>query len=136
METYSQVAGFVRARIAVVGTIRPSKAKDLGLDSPDMLVQIKNGKARIPFEKVGAVANAIKADPFELWTMCMKEYQPDTWKAVSPFMDVGLTADERRLINNLRFAAGGGPYLAALTDESKRLFNELIDSLQCHKTIQ
>lgn len=135
MEINSQVASFIRARIAVVGVLSEDKAKRFGLDSLGILNEVQRGRARLPFEKIGAVARLLKTDPFELWTMCMKEYQPATWHAISPFMEVGLTGDERRLINNLRCAVSG-PYLAALTDESRMYFEQLLESLHCHKTIQ
>lgn len=135
MENTSQVANFICTRIAVVGKPPEAIAEYVGFESPNVVVQIKNGEVPLPFEKIGALAKFLQTDPFTLWGMCMEEYQPTTWKAISPFMEVGLTADERLLVNNFRFFAGG-PYVAALTEESQGLLKEFLDSLRGHKTIQ
>lgn len=135
MENRSAVALFVTSRIYKTGKPQKDIAHEAGFDKPNMITMIKQGKTRLPIDKIGPMAKALETDPVQLLKMCMEEYHPATWKAIAPFMESAMTEDERQLVTSLR-ASVGGPFLAALNDESRTHFQNFIRSLHGPATIQ
>jgi transcriptional regulator with XRE-family HTH domain len=135
METTSQVARFIQRRIEETGQTQKDIAFKVGFEKPNIITMIKQGKTRLPLDKIGLMANALETDPAQLFHMCMEEYQPATWKVIAPFMEGALTKDELRLLNSLR-AWVGGPFLSALSEESKEHFNKFMASMRTPATIQ
>ena len=135
METTSQVARFVNSRIEATGQLQKDIAMQVGFDKPNMITMIKQGKTRLPLDKVGPMAKALETDPVRLLSMCMEEYHPATWKAIAPYMESAMTADERKLLSALR-AWVGGPFLSALNEESRNCFENFLQSLRVPATIQ
>lgn len=135
METTSQVARFIQRRIEETGQKQTDIAFKVGFEKPNVITMIKQGKTRLPLDKVGLMANALETDPTQLFQLCMEEYLPATWKVIAPFMEGAMTKDELRLLNSLR-AWVGGPFLSALSEESKTHFNEFMASLRTPATIQ
>lgn len=134
MESRCSVARFIRNRLEEIGRPLEDVAQAAQLESIDV-IQIRDGKSPVPMSKVGALAQALESDPFELWMMCMREYEPDTWLAISPFVADGLTPDERLLIKSLRQVAQA-PYLAVIRPESYELLHTFLKSLRTHPTVQ
>lgn len=135
METTSQVARFIASRIEVTGQLQKDIAERAGFEQPNIITMIKQGKTRLPLDKVGPMAKALETDPVKLFAMCMEEYQPATWKAIAPFMETAFTQEERRLIASLR-AFAGGPFISVLSDESRQCFEEFMRSLRTHPRVQ
>lgn len=135
METTSQVARFIERRIEETGQKQKDIAFKVGFEKPNVITMIKQGKTRLPLDKVGLMANALEIDPTELFQLCMEEYQPATWKVIAPYMENAMTKDELQLLNSLRTWVGG-PFLSALSEESKTHFNKFMVSLRTPATIQ
>lgn len=135
METTSKVARFIQRRIEETGQSQKDIAFKVGFEKPNIITMIKQGKTRLPLDKIGLMANALETEPTELFQMCMEEYQPATWKVIAPFMEGAMTRDELRLLNSLR-AWVGGPFLSALSEESKTHFNAFMASLRTPASIQ
>ena len=134
MEKASSVASFIATRIRETGKPQKDIAREAGFDKPNIITMFKQGRTKIPLAKVGALAKALETDPVLLFRMCMSEYNPDTWGEIEPLIDSALTSDELELIVALR-ARVGAPYLAALTDDSKRLMSELLRSMRAPRGI-
>ena len=135
MENKSTVARFIATRIEETGQMQKDIAAKVGFEHPNIITMIKQGKTKLPLDKVGTMARALETDPVELLRMCMEEYHPATWKAIEPYMETGITAEEGRLLASLRSWAGG-PYLAALSDESRGHFEQFMLSLRTPSTVQ
>ena len=135
METTSRVARFITERIEATAKLQKDVATKVGFDKPNMITMIKQGRTRLPLDKVGPMAMALETDPVALLQMCMEEYQPKTWAAIAPFMEMVLTEDERRLLTSLR-ASVGGPFLSALDTESREHFERLMKSLRASSSNQ
>lgn len=135
MTIKSKVASFIASRIEETGQLQKDIASKCGFDKPNMITMIKQGLTRLPLDKVGPMAMALETDPVQLLKMCMEEYQPATWKAIEPFMETAMTRDELRLITALR-AWIGGPFLSALSNDSRSHFDKFIVSLRTPATIQ
>jgi hypothetical protein len=133
--TESQVARFIAQRIVITGKQQNIIAKEAGFEKPNIITMLKQGKTRLPLERVGPMAKALETDPVYLLQLCMKEYTPETWNAIEPYLDSAMTEDERKLLCALR-AWVGGPFLAALNSESRIHFDNFIRSLRTSTTVQ
>lgn len=133
MKTASQVALFIASRIEATDQLQKDIATKCGFEKPNMITMVKQGRTRLPIGKVGPMAKALETDPFQLLKMCLEEYHPETWEAIAPFMKQAVTQDELRLLNALR-ASIGGPFLSAISDESKIHLENFIASLSTPAT--
>lgn len=129
MKTTSPVACFIASRIEATDQLQKDIATKCGFDKPNMITMIKQGLTHLPLDKVGPMAMALEIDPVQLLRMCMEEYHPTTWKAIEPLMASAMTQDELRMLTALR-ASIGGPFLSALSDESKSHFENFMASLR------
>lgn len=129
MENHSEVARFVANRIQMTGKLQKDIAREAGFDKPNMITMIKQGRTRLPLDKVGPMARALETEPVSLLQMCLEEYHPETWKAIAPFMESAVTEDELRLLQTLRNWIGG-PYLVALSPNQKDAFDNLLIALK------
>ena len=134
MKPRSKVAIFIAERIETTGQLQKDVAAKAGFAKPNIITMLKQGKARLPLDKIGPMAQALETDPVHLLLICMEEYHPSTWKAIAPFMELAMTADEHRLVNALR-AWVGGPFLSALSEESRAHFDKFMQSLRSPASI-
>lgn len=129
MEIKSQVASFVAERIRITGKKQVEIAAVAGFDKPNVITMIKQGKTKLPLGKVGPMAKALETDATYLLKLCLEEYQPETWKAISPYMDDMLTSDEIRFMRAVRNWAGVN-FISAFTKEQQSKLNAFINSMQ------
>jgi hypothetical protein len=123
------VASFVRHRIAILDKQQTDIAAECGFEKPNIITMIKQGKTKLPLNKVCLMAKALEADPVHLLKLCLSEYQPENWSAIEPLLELALTDVERELLKQLRLNVGR-PYLTALSPESQRLFAQFLQSLR------
>jgi hypothetical protein len=86
MKITSEVARIIAFRIETTGKLQKDIAAKVGFENANMITMIKQGKARLPLDKVGPMALALEIDPLYLLQLCMEEYQPTTWKAIAPLL--------------------------------------------------
>lgn len=129
MNNKSRVAHFIAERISASGKLQKDIAEKAGFEKPNVITMIKQGKTKLPLERVGPIARALEADPVALLHMCLEEYQPETWRAVKPYLQPALSEAERQIISVLR-ARAGTPFIEALSEESKRHLRNLLDSVR------
>lgn len=131
----SAVARFLAERIEASGQLQKDIAEKVGFEKPNMITMVKQGKTRLPLDKVGPMAKALEVDPLQLLQLCMQEYYPHTWSSIAQLLTPAITEDERQLLAALR-ASVGGPFLSALSDESRAQFQRLMLSLRAPAAIQ
>lgn len=129
MENTSQVAVFVSERIRITGKKQVEIAEEAGFDKPNVITMIKQGKTKLPLAKVGLMAKALEVDPIYLLKMCLEEYQPDTWKEISPYMEDMVTADEMKILRAIRTGIGAA-YISAMTKEQNEALNNFVSTMK------
>ena len=134
MNTRSKVAALIADRIEATGQLQKDIAAKAGFPKPNIITMLKQGKTRLPLDKIGPMARALETDPIHLLQLCMEEYHPSTWKAIAPFMESAMTEDELRLLKALRTWVGG-PFLSALNEESRAHFDKFMQSLRLPSSI-
>jgi len=124
----SLVARFIASCIEKSHYSQKEIAMLSGFERPNIITMIKQGKTKVPLDKIGLIANALEIDALQLFKMCMEEYQPSTWDVIAPFMEPTLTRDETRLLMALRESTGGLS-LSALGDKSRQHLEDFILSV-------
>ena len=88
----------------------------------------------MPLAKVGTFARAVNTDPAQLLQLCLREYYPEVWEAISDFFEDSLTTDEVRLVKVLR-AAIGVPFLSCLAIQERKKLDDLLTVLSQAPTV-
>lgn len=91
----SNVATYIASRIEASGQLQKDIAEKVGFERPNMITMVKQGRSRLPIDKIGSMARALGIDPIALFSMCMEEYYPNTWKAIAPCLESAMTASKR-----------------------------------------
>jgi hypothetical protein len=132
MNELCPLARFVTTRIDQLRKKQKVIAAVAGLES-NMITMIKQGDAKRPLARVGGIAGALETDPGHLLKLCLSTYYPDVRDAIAPYMATALTDDELRLLASLR-AATGEPFIAALSEVSRKRLAQFIDGLRVEQS--
>lgn len=101
------VAAYIQLQIAVSGVAQKDIAEALGYDNPNVITMFKQGKTKLPLNKVGQLAKVLGVDPVHLLRLVMNEYCPDTWQAIQHLVGNSLiTANEMTLVEIVRKTCG------------------------------
>ena len=101
-------AGFLNTKFASSDVRQNRIAKQIGYDHPNVLTMFKQGKTKLPLNKVGPLAKALQTDPMHLLRLVMSEYMPETWESLQDLVGTSLvTRKELELLQAVRLATGG-----------------------------
>jgi hypothetical protein len=122
------VAEYIDMQIHICGKKQLEIAQESGFEKPNIVTMIKQGKTKLPLDKIGKFAKAIEVDPVFLYRLCMTEYFPDTWNEIQRVLNQPIiTLNEYEMIECVREANQSNPRL----DEKGRL--KLADLVQALK---
>lgn len=128
------VAEYINWQINLCGKSQIEIAKETGFDKPNIITMIKQGKTKLPMEKIGKFAKAIEVDPIHLFKLCMSEYWPDTWSEIQRILgQPALTVNEMEIIETVRQSNVVNPRIN--TDEDRERLMAVIDSLKGDNSI-
>jgi transcriptional regulator with XRE-family HTH domain len=82
-------------------------AREAGFPHPNMLSMIKNGKSRLPLERVPALAEALEIDPALLFRFALSENWPGYERVVLRIFGDVMTMEEREMISFMRHVCDG-----------------------------
>lgn len=57
-------------------------AQECGYPNPNIVTMIKQGRTKMPINKVKVMADALDLDSKLLLKLCFEEYQPGNWEAI------------------------------------------------------
>lgn len=101
------IAEFIADRLAVTDKTHRQVAEECGFDMPNIITMFKQGRTKVPLDRIGALAKALGADPVHLLRLAMQEYMPETWKHIEDILNsTMLTANELELIQSFRRITG------------------------------
>jgi hypothetical protein len=104
------VAQFLDNAINMSGKTQIEIATEIGYDKPNIITMFKQGKTRLPINKIGTVAVALGVDPVHMLRLALSEYLPETWEVIEQvFNDKLVTEEELTVINIMRSEGGGLP---------------------------
>lgn len=113
------VAEFITHKIRVSGKSQVEIASELGYDKPNIITMFKQGRTRIPLDKVGPLAKALEINPALFLKKVMGEYMPETLAALQSVLDgLQLTQNELELIAAYRQTTKGKDVSAVVCDKA------------------
>jgi hypothetical protein len=71
-----------------------------------MLSMLKRGEAKVPFEKVPALAQALDLDPAHVFRLAVEQYWPDDAKVINKIFGAIKTRNEAAIIARIRDLSG------------------------------
>lgn len=122
------VAEYLSWQINLCGKKQLEIAEEVGFPKPNVINMIKQGKTKLPLDKIGRFAKAIEVDPVHLFKLCMQEYMPETWREIERMMSQPvLTTNELEFIEIIRESNVINPRLH--TDSDKERFRNFVETL-------
>jgi hypothetical protein len=123
------VAQYISGAISLSGKTQRTIAEDLGYDNPNILTLFKQGKTKLPINKVPAMAKSLGVDPVKLIRLVMREYMPDTWDVLDDLIGASLVSAEDRALLKVVDAATGG---LGFDPDDKQLQNDVRTAFTAH----
>jgi transcriptional regulator with XRE-family HTH domain len=81
------VAQYVSQQIDLCGKKQIELAAECGFDKPNIISMIKQGKTKVPINKIRLLAKALEIDEAEFMKLVLLEYHPDLLDAISTIID-------------------------------------------------
>lgn len=113
----SSIAQYLTKQIDSLSGVKSQReiAVEVGYDKPNMISMLKRGEAKVPLDKIPALAKALHVDPAFLFRLAMEQYWPDLAKAISSIFGTIISKNEASIIDRIReLTKNGDP---ALTPE-------------------
>lgn len=123
------VSEYITWQIALCGKSQIDIAKEAGFEKPNVITMIKQGKTKVPLNKIGSMAKALEIDPVFFFRLCMSEYMPDLMDIIAAITNQPvITRNEFDFIEVIRSAKVSNPKLR--TDAERKKLREFVDTLK------
>jgi hypothetical protein len=101
------VAEFLTKVINASGKTQTEICYEIGYTKPNIITMFKQGKTKVPLDKIGPLARSLGVDGRDFFRMVLGEYMPETLRAIEPYMTIkGMTSQETFLLETYRAACG------------------------------
>jgi hypothetical protein len=122
------VAEYLATQIDLCGKTQMEIAREVGFEKPNVITMFKQGKSKLPISRVGKMAKALGVDPFFLYELVMREYEPDTWTAIESDVMRGsrLTLSEREVLKLMQLSGASD---ATLSSEDRSAISRIFQGL-------
>jgi transcriptional regulator with XRE-family HTH domain len=111
------VADYIADRLASIDKTQRQIAEECGFESPNIITMFKQGRMKLPLDRIGTLAKALDVDAAYLLRLAMQEYLPNTWAEVEDiFKSTILTENELHLVRNYRELTGNRNARSILID--------------------
>ena len=123
--TSPTVSRYLEEILALSGRSQKDIATDCGYVNANIISMFKQGRTRLPIEKVRAIARATQSDPARLLRVVLKAYHPQIWKTIQELIgrDHLLTDGEIALIAHLRDIGATDP-IDLTVPENRRILGD------------
>lgn len=112
MQRPNTVADYINWQVNLCGKKQLEIAEQAGFAKPNMITMLKQGKTKVPLEKIGALARALEVDPVHLFKLVLAEYLPETYSEITKmFGQPVLTQNEIELVEVIRESKVENPRL-------------------------
>ena len=123
------VAEYITWQINLCGKKQTQIAEEVGFEKPNVITMIKQGKTKVPINKIGKFAKALEVDPIFFMKMVFTEYMPDAMEAINSIINQPIiTQNEWEIVEVIRSAKVVNPKLR--TDEERRALKDFINTLK------
>ena len=102
------VAKFLDNQITMSSKTQIQISEEIGYDKPNIISMMKQGKTKLPVNKIVPMAKALGVDPVYFMRLVLSEYQPDLCAALDMVYSGSLvSAQELAMIEAVREASDG-----------------------------
>lgn len=117
------VAEYLSEQIRLCGKTQVEIAHEAGFNRANMISMLKHGEAKLPISKVGTIAKALGVDATYLFSLVMREYEPQTWAAIEEgiLRQPVLSQNEIEIIDLIRTGKVANPKIRTVEDERRIL---------------
>lgn len=123
------VAEYIAWQIQLCGKQQTEIAEQAGFDKPNVITMIKQGKTKVPLNKIGSMAKALEIDPVFFMKMCLNEYLPDLAESIQSITNQPIiTVNEWEIIQVIRQSKVLNPKIRTDTERHKLL--DVINTLK------
>lgn len=98
---------YIEEKINASTVKQSDMATELGYDKPNMITMFKQGKTKVPLDKVTKLAKVLDIDPKMLLRRWMIEYDPSMLKILEEYFGENITKNELQIINEIRRLSNG-----------------------------
>lgn len=100
----SAIAVYLRKQIDALAPIKSQReiAAEMGYDKPNILSMFKRGEAKVPMDRVPAMAKALNVDPIFLFRLCMEQTWTGKHAALSALVTNLVTNNELEIVKAIR----------------------------------
>lgn len=124
------LASYLNWQIELSGKKQYEIAEDCGFEKSNIITMIKQGKTRLPRDKIFKMAKSLSIDPINLMKMMYLEYYPDEWDMMQHLLGQPvLTKDEQDVIKIVQ----GGNFDEPTMMIVKRKVEELVKEIAANK---
>jgi transcriptional regulator with XRE-family HTH domain len=119
------VGAYLDVLVSNSGLTQTALAKQVGFKRPNIISMILRGQARLPFDKIPAMARSLGVDPAHMGRVVISGYEPDLWDL---FENVffrernSVTENEMHIVRAIREANDSDP---AINDLDTRKLKDL-----------
>jgi hypothetical protein len=106
-ETALSFQEYLESKINASTIKQSDMAEELGYATPNIITMFKQGKTRVPIEKVPAFAKILGLDSKMLLRRAMLEYCPELFRAVENNFGAIITKNELEILNEIRRLSNG-----------------------------
>lgn len=125
----TSVAEYITAQIMLCGKDQVQIAQECGFNKPNVITMIKQGKTKVPLERIGPLAKSLGIDPVFLFKMVIGEYLPTLMESIEAILDGPvLTINEMEFIEVIRSSKVNNPKLR--TEAERRELKKFVDTLK------
>lgn len=104
------VAEYLTQQINMSGKSQIEISSDVGYPKPNVITMFKQGKTRLPINKIPAFAKSLGVDPVHFLRIAMSEYMPETWEVIEACLGSSLvTEEEQKVLDIIRTVSNGLP---------------------------
>lgn len=116
------IAQYLTAQIALSPKTQSEIAREMGLNTPNLITMIKQGAIKLPMAQVLPLAKALGIDPLHLYKMAMLEYYPESWEIIESLLkQPALSANELAIIEVIRQSPVINPQLRTQEERDRLL---------------
>lgn len=99
------VAEFLTQQIAISGVSQKEIAERLNYEKPNIITMFKQGKTKVPLNKIAPLAKILGIDPVHFLRLAMLEYSPETWEVLESMIGQRMVSDsEQHILDIMRSA--------------------------------
>ena len=100
----SKVAREVTRMVNATDKTQYTIAEEIGVTKSNFITMLKQGRTKVPLDKVVPLAKACNADPAKFMLLVLEEYRPEIIEALGESFQTTVTDAEAALMRSMRHA--------------------------------